>query len=186
MTKTICLEYGYYKSSATLLLNNTKTGKNKAIKLYLNNNDQIIPTQIMLTYSQINKLKGHHQLDYDFLMTLGEMKIGDHLKTNESSKIFSHFRLPPKYFDTLYDKSDLIIQNNNITRGMIMACFVFALVNNIFKYNSDYLKEDDRKDLTILIGSLADHHWGSEEAVEKYRDLIRKATGIDHVELILL
>ncbi|MCD7807859.1 MAG: hypothetical protein LUH02_00840 [Erysipelotrichaceae bacterium] len=78
------------------------------------------------------------------------------------------------------------IVENHITKGMIMACFIFALVNHILKYNPDYLNETDRKDLTILIGALNDHHWGSDEAVEKYTNLVKKATGVQEVKIILM
>ncbi|MCD7807860.1 MAG: hypothetical protein LUH02_00845 [Erysipelotrichaceae bacterium] len=49
MTKTICVEYGYYKSSATLLLDNLQTKKNDTIRLNINKNEQIIDTQSLLT-----------------------------------------------------------------------------------------------------------------------------------------
>ncbi len=185
MTKTICIEYGYYKSSATLLLYNLQTEKNDIIRLNINKNEQIIDTQILLTNSQIKKLKDHYPLDYHYLSTLGTMEIGHHLKTNDDTQLFSQFRLPPQYFDTLYDKSEEIIENH-MTRGKLMACFIFAFVDNILKYNHDYLDENDRKDLIILIGSLNDKHWGSDEAVEKYSNLVKRATGVNDVQIILI
>ncbi len=180
MTKTICLEYGYYKSSAKLFQSNN----HDAIPLYVDKNCYQIQTQILLTNAQVQKLKGHELLDYEFLNTLGEMKIGDEFSEDEHSYIFSKFRLPPEYFDTLCSKSDAIIVENHITRSMIMACYVYVLINNILKYNPNYLT--DRREIKILIGSLNDCHWGKDDAVEKYKTLVKKATGVLDVQIILM
>ncbi|MCD7893734.1 MAG: hypothetical protein LUG60_08555 [Erysipelotrichaceae bacterium] len=181
MNKTICLEFGYYKTSAKLFQKNQKD----IISLNVDDHVNEIQSKVLLTKKQILKLKGQ-DLNYEFLNTLGSIPIGNDILDNEYSYIFSKFRLPPEYFDTLYCKNDAFILDNHITRGMIISCFVYSLVNQIIKYNPDYLSENDRKNMTIVIGALKDKHWGTKEAIDKYQTLVQKATGVHEVQIILM
>ena len=97
--------------------------------------DQVVATQLILTNEQMKKLSGHKRPEYSLLSGLGEIRIGNKLPAYvPDGEKFCYFKVPPKYFDRPYGNTECA-KECGITHGMLMACFAFALVRNIFLYN---------------------------------------------------
>ena len=146
--------------------------------------DQVVATQLILTNEQMKKLSGHKRPEYSLLSGLGEIRIGNKLPAYvPDGEKFCYFKVPPKYFDRPYGNTECA-KECGITHGMLMACFAFALVRNIFLYNVGDLSENDRKETDLLIGCPTTRDWTSQEAQIEYGALIKKATNVHAVRIV--
>lgn len=149
-----------------------------------NTRDQIILSQILLTNEQMIMLKGHNRPSYELLQELGEIRIGNDLPESISEgERFCYFKAAPKHFDERCGESRAA-KDAEITRGMLMACFVYALLGNILAYNPNITGESERKELTLLVGCPAMPDWTSGEAKKSYEELIKKATRVHEVRVV--
>ncbi|MBE6728108.1 MAG: hypothetical protein E7562_05635 [Ruminococcaceae bacterium] len=149
-----------------------------------NTKDQIISSQLILTNDQMAILKGNNRPGYELLKSLGEIMIGNKLPAYVvDGEKFCYFKAPPKLFDTQYGNSDAA-KENGITHGMLMACYVFALLENAFKYNVGDLSEAERNNVDLLIGCPTTQDWTSDEAKNEYASLIKNAVGVHDVIII--
>lgn len=146
------------------------------------NNMHVVTTQIALTNAQMEKLKGHASPDFELLSGIGPFAIGD-LGAIQNGERFQYFKTAPKDFGKICARSK-VGKECGITHAMVMACYVWTVVNNIIVYNNELVKEDDRKDTTLLIGCPTTTDWTAEEASQKYADLVKTATGVESVRII--
>lgn len=146
--------------------------------------DQIIVTQIVLTNEQMKKLKGNKLPSYSVLSNLGEISIGNYLPmTVEDGEKFIYFKVPPKDFDKVCANTK-VGKDCGITHGMVMACYAYALIKSIFKYNGNDWVEGNINKTELLVGCPATTDWTSNSAKEKYAHLIKTATGVKSVQII--
>lgn len=146
--------------------------------------DQIIVTQIVLTNEQMKKLKGNKLPSYSVLSNLGEISIGNYLPmTVEDGEKFIYFKVPPKDFDKVCANTK-VGKDCGITHGMVMACYAYALIKSIFKYNGSDWVESNINKTELLVGCPATTDWTSNPAKEKYAHLIKTATGVRSVQII--
>ena len=148
------------------------------------NKDQVIMTQIILTDDQMKKLSGKLRPTYTELCQLGDIKIGNKLPAYVlSGEKFCYFKVPPKEFDKQYGNSE-VAKKYKITHGQIMACYAFALVNSIFKYNIEDLRNAKREDVVLLIGCPTTKDWIDDEAQSAYAKLVKLATNVKDVKIV--
>ncbi len=156
----------------------------KVARLCPQQKESIIVTQIVLTNAQMRLLKGNKVPSCSLLSKLGEIDIGNFLPKNvEDGEKFIYFKVPPKDFDTVCAKTE-VGKECGITHGMVMACYAYALVNSVFKYNYGAWDGKDINQTELLVGCPATTDWTSDKAKEMYARLIKNATGVKSVEII--
>ena len=181
--KTIGIDLGHCEATATFP-EQIKTGQYKVERLsLLSDKEKIIPTQIILTNKQMQKLKGWPRPTYALLQDL-ELQIGEDLPADASDgELFCYFKTAPQNFDRLYANSGCA-KEYGITYGMLMACFVFSLVNNLLKLNDNYFDASDRKNIDLLIGCPSTSDWTASDAKKEYAALVKAATNVHHVRIV--
>lgn len=153
-------------------------------RLNLADKDQVIATQIILTDRQMQKLAGNLRPDYQTLQKLGEIQIGSNLPAYvPQGEKFSYFKTAPKEFDVRCGSGGCA-KRCGITHGMLMACFAYALVNNLLKFNVGDISGAERENLDLLIGCPSTRDWTAEKAQEDYAQLIRNAAGVHSVRIV--
>lgn len=181
--KTIGIDLGHCETTAAYP-RQTQSDRYEVRRLNLMDKDQVISTQIILTDEQMRKLAGHPHPDYDLLQELGDVQIGNNLSAYVSNgEKFSYFKTAPKDFDKCYGSSPSA-KRCGITHGMLMACFAFALVNNLLKFNVGDISGLERENLDLLIGCPSTEDWTSQEAQNAYSYLIKTATKVHDVRII--
>lgn len=146
-------------------------------------NAQVIPTQIILTNEQMQSLKGVAKPGYELLKSIGPFEIGKLPSYVPNGERFVYFKVAPKDFDKPCGHTD-VAKECGITHGMVMACYVYALVENIFAYNPGELKDYDRSNTALLIGCPTTKDWTAKTPRKIYADLIQIATGVGEVQII--
>lgn len=175
--KFIGIDLGHGETSAAYVSDSENKVKRLEVSLY---KDLVIPTQVMLTYEQMQKLKGITSPDHALLTELGEIKIGN-LPTNSGGcERFAYFKKPPKDFNEIPETAKAF----GVTCGALMACFIHALVNNILEANKIDLGIEDNSELDLLVGCPSTADWTSDEAVQKYEELIKRAVNADSVTVV--
>lgn len=178
MRKTLGLDFGHCEVAVSLCID----GKKPENLILDGSKAKVIPAQIALSQEQIAKSWsfGGSQWDIAMLSQLGEIAIGDDAapKNDDSGTVinFMYFKKAPEYFDELFE--------DQVPRGLLMAAFLYQLVNQIFEYNPDYLGEEDRREIELLVGCPTTQEWTSKSAVKRYTELISRATGIRNVRIV--
>lgn len=181
--KTIGIDLGHCETAAAMPRPVVGDAKNSVDRLITaENNVNVVATQIGLTNAQMEKLKGHPSPDFELLSAIGPFAIGE-LGYIQNGERFQYFKTAPKDFDKICARSK-VGKECGITHAMVMACYVHMVVNNIITYNYESIKEDDRKDTTLLIGCPTTADWTAEEASRKYADLVKTATGVASVRIV--
>ena len=179
----IGIDFGHCETAAAQPQKNN-SGVNEVKTLNTNEgNVQVGQSQIIITYEQMKRLKGIDHPSYDQLKQIGPFRIGDLSAYVPDGERFFYFKVPPKDFDKSCGLTDEA-KANGLTHGTVMACYVHALVDNIFKYNSGNLKELDRPESVLLVGCPATSDWTDEAAKDAYADLIQTATGVAQVTIV--
>ncbi len=182
MKKVIGLDIGHCDTSAACPEMQID-GSYLVKRLVILDKEQVISTQVILTNEQMQQLSGHLRPDVKFLSSLGEFKIAKRLSDNISDgERFFYFKTDPKQFDEPCGISE-IAKDCKITHGMVMACFVFAVLEKILKSN-DTTCEWAREEIELLVGCPATEKWVSDDAKKTYTELIRTATGVGNVTII--
>lgn len=182
--KTICIDLGHCETTAATPQPQADSHSYRVGRLSVEGKDQVVSTQIILTDQQMKALSGHKNPDYHLLSDMGEIKIGNNLSSYvPDGEKFCYFKVAPKDFDKPCGNTDSA-KSYGITHGMVMACFAYALVDNIFKYNEDELAGIDRKDVGLLIGCPTTADWTTDKAQQSYAGLIRTATDVDDVRIV--
>lgn len=154
-------------------------------RLNVDQHDNLMPTQLMLTDEQMRKLKGMTNPDAAFLATLGEIRIGDRLPLldeQDDGEVFAYFKACPDQFDEPYG-SGSVAKACGITRGQLIACFVHALISNIIRYNPDKLQGISVKEIGLVVGCPTTEKWTSRQNRAKYATLIGRAAGVKLVKI---
>lgn len=178
MRKTLGLDYGHCEVAVSLCID----GKKPENLILDGSKAKVIPAQIALSQEQIAKCwsAGSGQWDFSTLSQLGKIAIGDDAspKNDDSSTVinFMYFKKAPEYFDDVIE--------NQVPRGLLMAAYLYQLVNQIFEYNPDYLGEEDRGEIELLVGCPTTQEWTGKSAVKRYKELISHATGIRNVRIV--
>ncbi len=179
----IGIDLGHCETAAAIPAQLPAEKKYTVKRLTSKNKDTVINTQIILTNEQMNLLKGKLRPTYDELNRLGDIQIGSNLPEYvQNGEKFSYFKMPPKDFDEPYGNSETS-KACGITHGQLIACYVFALVNSLYKYNREELTMN-RSSLELLIGCPATQDWTSSEARKKYAGLVKTATGVKSVYIV--
>lgn len=182
--KTICIDLGHCETTAGIPLPQAGSHSYRVGRLSLEGKDQVVFTQIILTGQQMKALSGHKTPDYQLLSNMGEIKIGNNLSSYvPDGEKFCYFKVAPKDFDKPCGNTDSA-KAYCITHGMVMACFAYALVDNIFKYNEDELAGTDRRDVDLLIGCPTTVDWTADKAQQAYARLIRTAANVHNVRIV--
>lgn len=177
MRKTLGLDFGHCEVAVSLSVDGRKPEN-----LFLDGNKaKVIPAQLALSQEQIRSiLDSVSDWDASMLSQLGEIAIGDDAapKNDDSSTIvnFMYFKKAPEYFDEVFE--------NQVPRGILMAAYLYQLMNQVLEYNPDYLSEQDRRDVELLVGCPTTGEWTEKKAAARYEDLIRNATGIRNVRIV--
>ena len=158
--------------------------KYKLMRLSMAGSETVIPTQIILSNDQMRGLSGNLKPSYALMSQLGEFRIGKGLpEAVEDGEKFCYFKVQPKDFDKPCGNSDCA-RENGITHGMVMACYVFALLESILANNTDITKGLSRESIDLLIGCPTTGDWTTAQAQEDYAALIREATGVHSVRIV--
>lgn len=182
--KTIGIDLGHCETTAAYPRAVGADGiSHEVLRLAVQGKDQVLSTQIILTYAQMEKLADAPRPDYRLLRTLGDIRIGSGLPAYvEGGEKFVYFKVPPSQFDKpIGDKRS---QAAGLTHGKVMACFVYALVNNILKYNVGDLSDYDRADMDLLVGCPTTGDWTKEETQRAYAELVQRATQVHTVHIV--
>lgn len=182
--KTIGIDLGHCETTAAYPRAVGADGiSHEVLRLAVQGKDQVISTQIILTYAQMEKLADALRPDYQLLRTLGDIRIGSGLPAYvEDGEKFAYFKVPPSQFDKpIGDKRSQAV---GLTHGKVMACFVYALVNNILKYNVGDLSDYDRADVDLLVGCPTTEDWTKEETQRAYAELVQRATQVHAVHIV--
>lgn len=182
---TIGIDLGHCQTTAAIpvqpIVNDSRY---KVSKLVFDDKNPVINTQIILTNDQMRKLSGKLKPTYLELCQLGEIQIGGDLSPYvPDGEMFCYFKVPPKDFDKPCGNKEMA-KRYGITHGQVMACFVFALVNNLLKNNKIELKNVQPKDLVLLIGCPATKNWTDSVAKIKYAKLVKRATAVKEVRIV--
>ncbi|MBR6777615.1 MAG: hypothetical protein IKM27_07700 [Clostridia bacterium] len=164
----------------------TKNAKGEFVVTRLDTSDgnkQVITTQIIITNSQMERLKNVETPSYELLKEIGPFKIGDCPAYVPDGERFIYFKAAPKDFHKPYGFTDKA-KECGMTHGKIMACYAYALVENIFMYNPDVIPQHVRKDAELLVGCPTTKDWVGDGERKKYSWLIKTATGIKTVRII--
>lgn len=182
--KTIGIDLGHCETTAAYPRAVGADGiSHEVLRLAVQGKDQVISTQIILTYGQMEKLADAPRPDYQLLRTLGDIRIGSGLPAYvEDGEKFVYFKAPPSQFDKPI--GDKRAQAAGLTHGKVMACFVYALVNNILKYNVGDLSDYDRADVDLLVGCPTTEDWTKEETQRAYAELVQRATQVHAVRIV--
>lgn len=181
--KIIGIDLGHCETTAAYP-RQTQADRYKVRRLNLVDKDQVIPTQIILTDEQMRSLAGHPRPDHELLRRLGEIRIGSNLSAYvPQGEKFSYFKAAPKDFDSPCG-SGACAKQCGITHGMLMACFAFALVDNLLKFNVGDLSAAERENLDLLIGCPSTGDWTSEKAQDAYAQLIQNAANVHSVRIV--
>lgn len=183
--KIIGIDFGHCETAAAIAKEVLGSANSyKAVPLYTNSPKvQVTDTQIILTDEQMRELKGHPRPDFQLLQQIGPFLAGDKLGYQKSSEHFLYFKVSPEHFDEVCAKSDTGKQCQ-ITHGMVMACYIYAIVENLFVIDVNGLKAANRENCTLLIGCPATTSWTDERYKEMYAELIKTATGVADVQII--
>lgn len=146
-------------------------------------NRQVITTQIILTNEQMEKLAEVELPDYKLLGEIGPFRIGDCPAYVPDGERFIYFKVPPKDFDKPYGFTQKA-KECGITHKKIMACYVHALLENIYSYNPDVIPEHSKKKVELLIGCPTTEDWVGESENAAYAELVSAATGVENVRII--
>lgn len=182
--KTIGIDLGHCETTAAYPRAVGADGiSHEVLRLAVQGKDQVISTQIILTYAQMEQLADAPRPDCQLLRTLGDIRIGSGLPAYvEDGEKFAYFKVPPSQFDKpIGDKRSQAV---GLTHGKVMACFVYALVNNILKYNVGDLSDYDRADVDLLVGCPTTEDWTKEETQRAYADLVQRATQVHAVHIV--
>jgi len=184
MKKTyIGIDLGHGETAAACPQENAQ-GEYSVVRLNTaEGNMQVIPTQIILTNEQMTQMKGKKQLDYEFLKSIGPFRIGDCPAYVPNGERFFYFKVAPKEFRVPCGVTPTA-KSCGITHGMVMACYAYALVENIFFYNPDVLLENKRFEAELLVGCPTTQDWTDPAAQEAYAKLVKQATGVNMVDII--
>ena len=180
---SIGIDLGHGETAAAIPRENAQQEYSVARLITAKGNMQVIPTQIILTNAQMEKLKGQTQPTYGLLKGMAPFQIGACSSYVEDGERFFYFKVAPKDFDKPCGTTPTA-KACGITHGMVMACFVFALVENIFFYNQDVLLQNKRFEAELLVGCPTTTDWTDNEAQNAYMELVKKATGVNHVRII--
>lgn len=154
-------------------------------RLNVDQHDNLMPTQLMLTNEQMRKLKGVANPDAAFLASLGEIKIGDKLPLldeQDDGEVFAYFKACPDQFNEPYG-SGSVSKACGITRGQLLACFAYTLISNIIRYNPDKFQGVSLKEIGLMVGCPTTEKWTSPQNRAKYAALIGRASGVKMVKI---
>ena len=177
--KIIAIDVGHCENVASYPSDN---GTGTTISYYcLNGKEQLMSSLIFLSNEQMSKLHGKPRPTFNELQQLGNISIGDDIPANlPEGELFCYFKVPPKDFDKTCGKGD-IAKKYKITHGQVMACFIFVLVNNIFKFHTgNYLSDRDREQAYLFIGHPSTEDWEGP----KYANLVQRATNVKEVHIV--
>ncbi|MCD7885095.1 MAG: hypothetical protein LUI87_15565 [Lachnospiraceae bacterium] len=186
MGKIIGIDLGHCETAAAYLLR-TDTEQGDAFEVRRlaasSDRDLVVLTQMILTEEQMRTLQNIKQPSYSHLKQLGTIQIGNHLPYYiESGERLMYFKASPEHFDELCSDSELV-KETGFTHGMAMACYLYALINNILEYSGDFTQQD-RGSLELLIGCPTTSAWTSSKMQRRYADLAKRATGVKSVRIV--
>lgn len=181
-TKVIGIDLGHCETAAAFPHKNAE--KNEVKTLVVNDgNGNVGLTQIILTFDQMKALKGHKYPDYALLKKIGPFRIGELPSYVPDGERFFYFKVAPKDFHKSCGNTSTA-KSCGITHAMVMACYIYAAVDNIIKYNPGDLTEADRPDTKLLIGCPTTADWTGTKEKDEYARLVKVATGVEAVEII--
>lgn len=191
MKKTIGIDLGHCETAAGYLepVKGNSKKEYEVAKLKLDSSkDPICHTQIILSYKQMEWLSGKTKPMFGDLQKLeeehGEIQVGSDLSAFlEEGELFLYFKRPPKDFNTVIAGSKAAKQYG-ITHGLLMACFIYKVIQNLLKYNDTQFSKNDRKDMRLLVGCPSTADWTDARAQNEYARLVSRATGVDDVQII--
>ncbi len=192
----ICLDIGHNQSSASAPeITGTEEVKCSAKRLNVEEIRNITLTQLILTDRQMDFLGkelpagGSRRATYGILSRM-EQETGEELRIGSAlpervagGEKFAYFKVKPADFDSACGNS-AAAKKNGITHGILMGCFAYAIVRNIFRYNKDELGSLRRQDACLLVGCPTTSDWTSEKAEQEYAQLVKLATGTRSVRIV--
>ena len=180
--KVIGIDVGHCETAAACPHKNGD--KNEVQALVVNDgNGNVGLSQIILTFSQMQALKGHKYPDFALLKKIAPFRIGELPSYVPDGERFFYFKVAPKDFHKPCGNTPTA-KSCGITHGMVMACYIYAAVDNIIKYNPGDLTEADRAHTRLLIGCPTTSDWTSTKEKNEYAKLAKIATGVESVEII--
>lgn len=180
--KTIGIDLGHCETAAAYPHKNG--GNNEVKALVLNDSHENVDlTQIILTFAQMEALKEHQSPDFELLREIGPFRIGALPAYVPDGERFLYFKVPPKQFHEPCGNTPTA-KASGLTHGMVMACYIYAIVENIIVYSAGDLTEADRPDMKLLIGCPATADWTGQKERDEYARLIKAATDVGAVEII--
>ncbi len=180
---SIGIDLGHCETAAACPQKNAK-GEYNVVRLdTAEGNKQVITTQIIITNEQMERLADVDLPSYDLLSEIGPFRIGDCPAYVPNGERFIYFKVAPKDFHKPYGFTAKA-KDCGITHGKIMACYAYALVENIFSYNPDIIPQHARKNIELLVGCPTTGDWIGETEKNAYTELVKTATGINDVRII--
>lgn len=181
--KSIGIDLGHCETAAACP-QKSRNGEYNVIRLdTAEGNRQVINTQIILTNAQMEKLADVEIPSYELLQAIGPFKIGNCPAYVPDGERFIYFKVAPKFFNNPCGYSAKA-KECNITHAKIMACYVYALVENIFFFNPDIIPSYVRENIELLIGCPTTEDWTGKKEKFHYTQLVKTATKIKNVRII--
>ena len=179
--KTLVIDHGHCDTTGAYPYQaEVNSNKYTNSRLVLSKDGGVLASEIWLSNEQMRKLKGHQKPNYDFLRSLGKLK---RTGSQEDGESFRYFKVAPKDFSKPYGYTQTA-KVCGITHGMLMACYLYNLIEEVFIYNDDKLTLADRREIDLLVGCPTTADWTSDSARKAYADLILNATGVHDVKVI--
>ncbi len=183
-TFIICVDLGHCETAVTTIEEKIDGGYKVTALQTEDSKNNIVPSQLVLTNSQMFQLKDNPRPDSSLLENLGEIKIGSNLpSTVKDGEKFSYFKVSPDNFDKPYGNSQ-VARECGITHGMLMSCYTYALIENVIKFNEIELNGATRENIHFKVGCPSSEEWTSEKNRSLYAELLKNATGVKSVEII--
>lgn len=185
----ICIDLGHCDTTGAVPVMPIGNSHGEVRRLSMTNRNQVICTQLLLTYQQMQRLaallKEKETLlpDHEMLKELGEIRIGNDLPHTDLSESFRYFKVPPKDFHKPCGNSECA-KEAGLTHGQIMACYVYSLLEALFKNNPEELKDASRDQTTLYIGCPSTEDWTSQQARNEYALLVKLATNVQQVFIV--
>ena len=150
--------------------------------------DKSVPTvysRIFITEEQMKKLSSiGNELTYSKLCDMGPFLIGNFEEQfGRPGETFQYFKVKPSKFNDPIIQGEYTIKYP-ITHRMVMSCYIYQLVNEIFENNPHDIADYTRSNTTIIVGCPTSEEWTSPQNINSYRDLIANATGVKNALVV--
>ena len=186
MSNFIAVDIGHGETTSSIVEMVLKDGRTKYLAKTLCF-DKSVPTvysRIFITEEQLAALSTMEKINYEKLSELGSFTIGNFPEQiGRAGEAFQYFKVKPSMLDNRIDQGELT-RKYAITFRMIISCFIYQVVNEVFINNPNMLAGYNKKSCSLLVGCPTSPEWTDNNRKKEYAKLVSDATGIKNVIII--